>query len=228
MDLRTEISTRAGFADMVAAMARQPLHEIGPALPGDEAAALGCALGLAVNWAGPAGVIWVAEEGALAEMGGAYPPGLAAYGLDLSRLILVRAGKREEALWATEQGLAAPGAVVICSLAPGGRALDLKATRRLLLFAERAQARCLLLRPLDETSSAWTRWRVASAPSQAEAREVGAPAFALELVRSRTGPAGARFTVEWNGDGQCFTERVAGASAATSADGSADPRRVYG
>jgi protein ImuA len=162
-------------------------------------------LGLAASWAGRAGIVWACEEGALAEVGAPYPPGLAAYGLDLDRLIFVRADKREHALWAAEQGLSVPGAVVLCTLAPKGRALDLKATRRLLLFAERTGARCLLVRPLDEASAAWTRWRVAPAPSVAEARELGAPAFALELVRQRAGPAGARFVVEWNGNG--FTER---------------------
>ncbi len=41
--------------------------------------------------------------------------------------------RREEALWAAEQGLAAPGAVVICALSGRGKPLDLKATRRLLV-----------------------------------------------------------------------------------------------
>jgi protein ImuA len=200
-------------------MSRQPLHEIGPASPGEEASALGFALGLAVSWAGSAGIIWSAEDGALAEAGAPHPPGLAAYGLDLSKLVFVRTGKREEALWAAEQALALPGAVVICTLAPGGRALDLKATRRLLLFAERGHARCLLLRPFDEASAAWTRWRVASAPSQAPARELGPPAFALELVRNRAGPAGARFVVEWRAghfQEQDHDQPVAFAAAAAS------------
>lgn len=188
-------------------MRNQPLHELAPAAPGAEAAALGFALGLAASWAGQAGVIWACEEGALAEVGAPYPPGLAAYGLDLQRLILVRAGKREEALWAAEQGLSVPSAVVVCTLAPKGRALELKVTRRLLLFAERTGARCLLVRPLDDASAAWTRWCVAPASSQAAERELGAPMFALELVRQRAGPAGARFLVEWNVHAREFAER---------------------
>jgi protein ImuA len=192
---------------MAAAMAGQPLHELCPAGPGAEAAALGFSLGLAASWAGQAGVIWAGEDGVFAEDGAPYPPGLAQFGLDPGRLILVRAPKREECLWAAEQALAAPGAVVICALSGRGRALDLKATRRLLLFAERNHARCLLVRPLAEASAAWTRWRVSSAPSQAEERELGAPAYALELMRNRAGPAGARFTIEWNAHARCFTER---------------------
>jgi protein ImuA len=208
-------------------MAGQPLHEIAPAAPGAEAAALGFVLGLAANWRGPAGVFWVGEDGAFAETGAPYPPGLAAFGLDLAGLVLVRAASREDALWAAEQGLSAPGAVVICALAAGGKALELKATRRLLLFAERTRARCLLLHTLANTSAAWTRWRVAPAPSIAEAREVGAPAYEIELVRSRMGPAGARAIVEWNAHERAFAERdVAGGLSAALQYGSSDPRRA--
>ncbi len=215
------------FSDTVANMAGQPLHELCPADPGAEAGALGFALGLAASWAGPAGVFWAGEESVFAEEGAPYPLGLAHFGLDPARLIVVRAGRREEALWAAEQGLAAPGAVVICALGQRGRPLDLKATRRLLLFAERSQSRCLLVRPLAEASAAWTRWRVAPAPSQAEARELGRPAYALDLLRSRAGPAGARFIVEWNADDRSFAERdMARASSAASLDGSADPLRA--
>lgn len=205
-------------------MAGQPLHEFGPDAPGAEPAAAGFALGLAAAWAGPAGVIWAGEEGVFTESGAPYPVGLAQFGLDADRLIVVRAAKREDALWAAEQGLAVPGAVVICALAPRPRPLDLKATRRLLLFAERNRARCLLVRPLEDASAAWTRWRVAPAPSRAAERELGAPAFRLDLVRSRAGPAGARFTVEWNAHARRFDDMAVDLAAA-SQHRSADPRR---
>lgn len=203
-----------GFNGLAAAMAGQPLHELCPADPGAEAAALGFGLGLAAAWAGQAGVVWVGEEGVFAEDGAPYPPGLVQFGLDPARLIVVRAEKREDCLWAAEQALSAPRAVVLCALGARGRALDLKATRRLLLFAERHRARCLLVRPLAEASAAWTRWRVRSAPSQAEERELGPPACEVELVRNRAGPAGARFTVEWRAHARAFAERVAEKSEA--------------
>src|SRR5690606_9916950 len=139
----------------------------------------------------------------------------------------VRASKREEVLWAAEQGLSAPGAVVICALGARGRPLDLKASRRLLLFAERNRSRCLLVRPLAEASAAWTRWRVSPAPSAAAARELGAPAFSVELARSRAGPAGAVFTLEWNADVRRFDERdVARDRSAASQHRPADPIRA--
>ncbi len=210
-------------------MAGQPLHEICPAGPGAETASLGFALGLAASWAGQAGVFLAGEAGAFAEIGAPYPPGLGAFGLDHRRLIVIAAPKREQALWAAEQALAAPGAVVVCALSGRGKPLPLKATRRLLLFAEKSGARCLLLRPQAEASAAWTRWRVAPAASLAPARELGAPAFELELVRNRAGPAGARFVVEWDGDARRFAERDLGcALSAASADGPLDPLRARG
>jgi protein ImuA len=206
-------------------MAPQPLHEFGPAAPGAAPAALGFALALAASWAGPAGVIWAGEEGVFSETGAPYPVGLAQFGLDPARLIVVRAAKREDALWAAEQGLSAPGAVVLCALAANRKPLDLKATRRLLLFAERNRTRCLLVRPLDEASAAWTRWRVAPAPSCAEEKELGAPAFDIELVRSRAGPAGARFSLEWNAYARRFDDLACHLSAA-SQHGPSDPVRA--
>ncbi|GAM98888.1 error-prone repair protein ImuA [alpha proteobacterium U9-1i] len=175
-------------------------------------------------------MIWAGEEGLFAEDGAPYPPGLAQFGLDPAKLIVIRAQKRDEALWAAEQGLAASGAVVICALSDRGKPLDLKATRRLLLFAERNNSRCLLLRPLTDASAAWTRWAVAPAPSDAAPRELGAPAFNLELTRNRAGPAGARFIVEWNAHERRFAERNALARDLSAApeNRSADPIQLHG
>lgn len=188
-------------------MAAQPLHEIGPAGPGSETAALGLSLALAASWAGSPGIILAGEEGVFAEDGAPYPVGLAQYGLDPAKLIVVRAQKREDALWAAEQALSARGVVVVCVLSGRGKPLDLKATRRLLLFAERNGSRCLLVRPLSDASAAWTRWRVDPAPSAAEPDELGPPAFDIELVRARAAPAGARFTLEWNAHDRRLKER---------------------
>lgn len=198
-----------GFAGKLATMAGQPLHEIGPVGAGFEAAALGFTLALAAKWAGPsAAVFWAGEDAAFAEEGAPYPVGLAQYGLPLDRLIVARARKREDALWAAEQALAATGAIVICALGAQGKPLDLKTSRRLLLFAERYSSRCLLLMPENGPSAAWTRWRIAPAQSDAEPDELGLPAFRAELTRSRGGPSGACFTVEWNAHECRFMERA--------------------
>jgi len=189
-------------------MAGQPLHEVGPAGPGGETAALGFTLALAASWAGPAAVFWAGEAAAFAEEGAPYPVGLARYGLALDRLIVVRAKKREEALWAAEQALAAAGAVVICALGARGKPLDLKASRRLLLFAERNGSRCVLLQPANGPSAAWTRWSIAPAPSDAEAGELGPPTFRAELTRNRGGPSGRAFVLDWNAYERDFAERM--------------------
>jgi len=216
----------ADFEAFLAQMSAAPLHELCPAAPGMETAAVGFSLALAASWAGSPGIIWAGEEGAFTEDGAPYPVGLAQYGVAPQSLIVVRAPKREEALWAAEQALAARGAVVICSLSGRGKPLDLKATRRLLLFAERNGSRCLLVRPPTDASAAWTRWRVAYAPSNGEPDELGPPAFALELLRSRFGPAGARFTLDWNAYERRFAERdMACDLSAASEHGPADPIR---
>jgi protein ImuA len=184
-------------------------------------------LALSASWAGPAGIFWAGEDAAFAEEGAPYPVGLAQYGLALDRLIVVRAKKREETLWAAEQALAATGAIVICALGAHGKALDLKASRRLLLFAERSHARCLLLQPESGPSAAWTRWRIAPAASAAPDDELGLPAFAAELTRNRAGPAGARFILDWNAHDRCFAERaLAGDLSTAPLDRSVDPIRA--
>jgi protein ImuA len=214
---------------MAAAMADHPLHEIGPAGPGFEAAALGFTLALAASWIGSRALFWAGEAAAFSEEGAPYPVGLAQYGLPLDRLIVARAKKREDALWAAEQALAATGAIVICALGVQGKPLDLKASRRLLLFAERYSSRCLLLMPENGPSAAWTRWRITPAESNAHPDELGPPAFRAELTRNRAGPAGSSFTLDWNAHERCFAERaLARDLSASHPDGSADPRWARG
>ena len=222
-------ATRPGsesFAGFCGRMEAAPIHEVTPAGPGAETAALGFVLGLAARLQAGAGLIWAGEEAAFAEEGAPYPEGLAQFGIDPERLLVARARRREEALWAAEQGLAVPGAVVICALG-AGKPLDLKASRRLLLKAEHHGARCLLLKPEDGPTAAWTRWCVAPAPNQAEARELGAPAFHITLTRNRAGLAGASFILEWNAHDRVFRERsaLAGDLAAAAGDRSSPARR---
>jgi protein ImuA len=215
------------FTHFLNQMATQPLHEIGPAATGYEASALGFSLALTASWAGPVCIFWAGEEAAFSEEGAPYPAGLAQYGVALDKLIVVRAKKREEALWAAEQALAAPRAVVICALGAHGKPLDLKASRRLLLFAERSQSRCLLLQPPHGPSAAWTRWSISPAQSDAPDDELGPPSFIVELTRNRAGPSGARFTLDWNAHDRRFAQRaMVGDLSAALVDGSVDPIRA--
>src|SRR3546814_12065708 len=90
--------------------------------------------------------------------------------------------------------------VVIAECWGHPRVLDLTATRRLTLAAEKSGVTILLLRMDAEPMprAADTRWQVRAAPSQAlEANAPGHAALEIELLRRRAGPAGMR----WPGGG---------------------------
>ena len=201
----------ARFTEACAAAARMPLTEVVPAAPGDHAAALGFALGWTSLGAADTGgmICWAEREFGFHEHGLPHAEGLLQYGIALDRLLVVRTEDQIDALWATEQALTAPGATVLCAVSASGgsgkKSLDLTATRRLLLAAEKNKTRCVLLR-LDKTgaSAAWTRWRIAAAPSIGAGRELGAPAFDATLDRNRAGASGQRWRLQWNATAHAF------------------------
>ena len=168
------------------------LHEVLSAEPG---AAMGfAALLMARAQAALPGrsVLWIAPEP------DAYPPGLARLGLSAASLILVRAPRPADALWAAEEGLRCPaiGAVLTFGDVP-----DLTAARRLQLAAETGGGIGLLLRPDDASpgpTSALTRWRLSATPSpQAGPHHLGEPAWEIALLRARGGRPGA-WVGEWD------------------------------
>src|SRR6266478_8149553 len=101
-----------------------------------------------------------------------YGPGLAAHGLDPGRLVLVRALRDDEILWAMEEGLRAPG---IAAVVGEVGTLPAVASRRLQLAAERSGITAFLLRRWRDggqaarerilPNAATTRWRIAALPS---------------------------------------------------------------
>jgi len=168
---------------------RAALHEILAAEPG---AAAGFAALVLARAGGT--VLWIAPEP------DAWPPGLARFGLSPARLVLVRAPRPEDGLWAMEETLRCP-AVGAALLAAG--AIDLTAARRLQLAAEAGGVLGLLLRPDVDTpapTAALTRWRIGAIPSESGSpHALGDPAWSLELLRCRGGrPAAWRAT--WHGD----------------------------
>ncbi|WP_406855790.1 hypothetical protein ABEG18_25270 [Alsobacter sp. KACC 23698] len=178
---------------------RGALHEVRSTEPAAPLPACGFALGIAARLTGAgeraAHWLWVRQDFSTLEAGSPYGPGLAAYGLDPSRLILVTAADAADALRAAEEGLRCPavGAVLV---EPWGdpRTLDLTATRRLALAAEASGVTAVLLRPgaREGPGGAATRWMVGPAPSlPTPARGVGRPAFAVTLARSRQSGADA-------------------------------------
>jgi protein ImuA len=125
-----------------------------------------------------------------------YGPGLTAYGLDPGRLVLVRAPRDAEILWAMEEGLRASGIVAVVGEAG---TLPAVASRRLQLAAERSGITAFLLRRWRDggqamreralPSAAVTRWRIAALPSRSAPGEpgVGRPRWRIELLRCRGG-----------------------------------------
>ena len=155
----------------------------------DGAAATGFSAAiLARLGAGP--ILWCLKRADL------YGPGLLAYGLDPSRLVLVRAARDDDIAWAVEEGLRTPGlAAVVGEI---GR-LAMVAGRRLQLAAERSGVPALLLRrwrnateaaaERGRPSAAVSRWRIAALPSLDIAGEpgIGRPRWRVELLRVRGG-----------------------------------------
>ena len=188
-------------------LAEARLHELWPAAADDAPSAAGFALLLALKAARPGkAIVWIEQQ---ARQGRLYPPGLAELGIDPARLLFVNAPDEKALLRAAGDVVRSPavGALVI---APAGPAplLDLTASRRLTLFAERSGTTAILLRTADPhaPSAAITRWQVAAAPSQAlEANAPGYPVFALDLVRQRGGAPSYGWALEWDRDRARFT-----------------------
>jgi protein ImuA len=137
-------------------------------------------------------VLWIAPEP------DAYAPGLASLGLDAARLILVRAPRPVDALWAAEEALRSPAIAAVLLV---GTAPDLTAARRLQLAAEAGGGIGLLLREGDgeaEPGAALTRWRIASRrAATATPHHLGAPSWEIVLLRARGGRPGA-WLGEWD------------------------------
>ncbi len=202
-------------------LARGALHEICAGGEGDHPAASGFALMLAMRASGRAGeggagqggakpVLWVREDKGARMDGQLYAPGLAELGFDPGRLILVQAPDTLAALRAGADilGSLGLGAVVIEPFGEA-RALDLTASRRLVLAAERAGVAAFVLRARTSgfASAASTRWHVASASSHALPGDApGVTALSLALVRHRGGIAPFEILLEWDRDETAFRE----------------------
>lgn len=200
-------------------LAAGAVHEILALEGADAAAAAGFGLALGLRAAGTRPLVWVRQDLAGIEGGGLYAPGLAAFGLDPDRLILARTKDGRDGLRAAAEALRCPAlGAVLLEAAGAARVLDLTATRRLSLAAERSGLPLFLIRhgsasapsAAPAPSAAMTRWSVASAPSTAMAANApGRSAFTMTLLRHRAGIPGRSWRVEWDHDRQIFTDAAA-------------------
>lgn len=196
------------------------LHEFYADEAQDSTAVVGFSIALALA-GGTAPILWVRKEEDERRAGRLHANGLAEFGLSPDQLILVIAADEAGLLRVAADAARCPGlgALVVESRgrAPG---LDLTATRRLMLATEASDVTALCIRIGAEPtpSAAATRWSIAAAPSTSlDADAPGQPAFDVELLRQRGGPAGRRWRVEWNRDERCFSP-LPGAGLPLAAD----------
>src|SRR6266436_8855939 len=196
-------------------LARGALHEILGASGDEEDGALAAAFAAGIVGrlaaTGDGMVLWCLPRPDL------YGPGLAAHGLDPGHLMLVRAPRDAEILWAMEEGLRAPG---IAAVVGEVGALPAVASRRLQLAAERSGITALLLRRWRDggqaareralPNAAVTRWRIAALPSRPPSGEpgVGRSRWRVELLRCRGGEPAC-----WEVEGADATGHVSLAAA---------------
>jgi len=213
-DARRAAPLAFGLAELDAALpggglARGGLHEVvGSGGDMADGAATGFLLMLLGRLAaGGRPVLWCLNRAAAVRgglSGSLYGPGLAAFGLDMERLILAQARNDTETLWAMEEGLHTPAlAAVVAEVLD----LDLTASRRLQLAAEAGGVTAFLLRPLPDRlqpTASLTRWRLGTAPGVPASDdplpdvEVGQPSWRAELMRCRGGRPGS-WRLVWQG-----------------------------
>lgn len=156
--------------------------------------------------------------GLLDHDGSFHPPGAAALGVDLSRLLVVRPQSRKDALWSLERLASSPAlSATICWL---DKLRDIE-LRRLQLAAERSGQSLLLLRDADEAGRAsWgaLRLEVRGMPGDGRVRRLQ-----VTPLRGRGGilPRAVRIEVE-NGTGA-----VRGASVVPHRALDAEPGRAH-
>jgi cell division inhibitor SulA/protein ImuA len=110
-----------------------------------------------------------------------YPPALAAAGLDLTQLAVLRMTRRRDALWSAEQVLRAGAAHALLAWLPELRYAELQ---RLAVAAEASQAFAVLFRPhaaARESSPAGLRL----------ALEPGGAELVVRIIKRRGAPASA-------------------------------------
>lgn len=196
---------------------RGALHEIGTppkAAPSFFASAAGFAAALLARSVAPSGMaIWCQNRRRARRYGQIYGPGLAPYGLDPNRLLMVNAESDADVLWVMEEGLRSSAIQAVLGEVAG---LDLTASRRLQLAAEKSGSPAFLLRVPEGAAgnnAALTRWHVRPFILPQEVDKTGAEqvtGWQVALWRCRGGGP-AEWKVMWKDE--AFYCHMAGAMA---------------
>lgn len=207
------------------------LHEIFAAKLEDTTSSWAFALLLALrlrNESRP--VVWITEEKVRLLSGRLYPQGLAALGGYPDAMVLVETVNAKDALRATADAIrSAATSAVILSVQGNAPVIDLTATRRLMLAASHTGVLALLLRlnVVPGPSAAYSRWQIASAPSQPLAANApGHTVFDVALLRHRGGVAPFSMRLGWNHATRTFHEApLSGGLSATASGRTAGTRK---
>jgi protein ImuA len=188
------------------------LHEIQPRTHADSWAALGFALGLLARRMAATGAarknssLWAFTPNAAHEFGRPYGPGLHAFGIDPSELLMVETRRAADLAWTLEEGLKARALVAVLGQIDGA---NWTLGRRLALAAQAHRTPCLLISSPGtcELGAAMTRWRIETAPSSPHPFDASAPGarrWQATLERCRWGPTGLTWNLEWSDDAYRF------------------------
>lgn len=158
-------------------------------------------------------IIWSDPRGEI------YPPALAALGLDLAKIYLLRPASAADEAWALTECLRCRGVAAV--VAQPQRLSRIEA-RRLQLAAERGGAVGLLLRPAgrgDAVYAAATRWLVTPAPGERTVQR-----WTIQLIHGHGGRVGQTVILEWCREDNSVraVDKLADRPAATPAEKSGD------
>ena len=123
-----------------------------------------------------------------------YPPALQQWGINLSRVLIVRPKQVKEALWAAEQALASGNCAAVLLWS---KLLDDAASRRLQLAAEAGSSWGIAFRPLQalsRPSAAALRIRLEAGEQGTDLRILKSRGGRLAVVRDFAGAASAGMT----------------------------------
>lgn len=201
----------AGFdARLGGGLLRGRLHELFAAGIDDAASAAGFALMLAAQASAHGPIMWLREDRAERRLGRLHGAGLAELGIDPWRVIMVVVPDETALLRAAGDAVRCPEVgMLLVEPWKAARGMDLTASRRLAIAAEASGVTTLLLRIEADPgpSAAQTRWGVRASPSTAlEADAPGHPAFEVDLLRQRGGPAGFHHRLEWDRETLSFRD----------------------
>lgn len=153
-------------------------------------------------------VLWISAPFADTSNMTLFPQGLANWGFDPARLVLVQPLTFMQALWAADEAAKCTDlAAIVLHIEGHPKALDMTATRRLSLRASESGTTSVILRQSgeEEATAATTRWCIAPHPSHisrsepvdATGQNVGFSAISSHLERNRQGATSSASLI-WN------------------------------